>query len=363
MLLKEDITRLRQYINGKFPHYDNNKRAQILINSVKSIIDQHMIGLPMEYRNAISDKLLKEVLISKSDGLFLYDIFEASLSLKAEDSSFSENLCLWVNRHISKPIDRIPIFESDNNETKTDELMINTNDALTPPLQTLEPPEFNLNSQQKPKIYEIEKHNKGDNTFTYSPAVKKVVEKNKIKLLLLASLVIFALYGLYGPILNYMQASEMELIEPIVYQYPHLPSNFYYKEIDLDKLKAYLDSRNSLLSQEPYFTSIIDTSREFELNPLILFAIAGHEQGFVPVNHPSAAKIVNNPFNVFVSWQSYNTDIVDSARIAARTIINLSKDRPEDTNPFLWINRKYAEDENWWKGIDSIYNRLEREVE
>jgi len=152
------------------------------------------------------------------------------------------------------------------------------------------------------------------------------------------------------------------VIEAPKSEQPHLPNYFLYKDINENKLKTYLKSRNSLLEEEPYFSSIINTAREFDLNPLILFSIAGHEQGFVPKSNPSSSKIANNPFNVFVSWQKYNTDIVDSSQIAARTVINLSKDRPDEVDPFQWINRKYAEDKDWWKGVRSIFYRLEREV-
>jgi len=151
-------------------------------------------------------------------------------------------------------------------------------------------------------------------------------------------------------------------IEATKFQHPYLPDYFTYKNIDETKLKTYLKSRNSLLEEEPYFSSIINTAREFDLNPLILFSIAGHEQGFVPKSNPLSSQIANNPFNVFISWQEYNTDIVDSSQIAARTVINLSKDRPDEVDPFQWINRKYAEDQNWWKGVRSIFERLEREV-
>ena len=44
--------------------------------------------------------------------------------------------------------------------------------------------------------------------------------------------------------------------------------------------------------------------------------------------HPASRKIANNPFNVYHSWQEFNTTIDDSARIAGNTIIRLSFERP-----------------------------------
>jgi len=138
----------------------------------------------------------------------------------------------------------------------------------------------------------------------------------------------------------------------------HLPDWFEYKVIDECLLKSYLDNKSSLLMDEPYFSSIMEVSRKFNINPILLFAITGQEQSFVPENHVSATKIANNPYNVFCSWQSYNTDIVDASEIACRTIINLSKDRPDSVDPLVWINRKYSADQNWHYGVRSLYNEI-----
>lgn len=328
VFLKEDITRLRQYISKKFPYYDNRRQAQILIDSLRKILDNHMVGLPHQHQNTIREKLLKEVLLSKADGLFISDIYEASAALEA-DEGFSVQLSQWVNKYVHSPIEAKPI-------------MVPLIQAAIAADEVPTPITVIADASEEP--------------------FKLLVESKKIRMVLMAALIIFAVAGLYTARLNRPHPQAIVIEEPVAYIYTHLPHNFYYKDIDTEKLRTYLNTRNSLLAQEPYFSTIIDTAREFQLNPLVLFAIAGHEQGFVPQDHPSAYEIANNPFNVFNSWQSYNTDIADSAAIASRTVINLLMDRPEDIEPFQWINRKYAEDENWWRGINSIYIRLEKEV-
>jgi len=142
----------------------------------------------------------------------------------------------------------------------------------------------------------------------------------------------------------------------------HLPDYLKYREINQKNLKTYLAEKNSLLSIEPYFTTIIDCSKEFNINPILLFSIAGHEQSYVPKDNKYAEKIVNNPYNVFQSWKKYNTDIEDSSKIVCRTVINLLKDKPEKEDPFKWINRKYAEDKNWWRGVKEIFDTLEEKT-
>jgi hypothetical protein len=137
-----------------------------------------------------------------------------------------------------------------------------------------------------------------------------------------------------------------------------VPPIFRYREIQADAVKEYLKSRDSLLADEPYFTAIISQAEAFDLNPLLLFAIAGQEQGFVPRSSKHASKIANNPFNVYHSWQHFNTDISHSAEIAARTIVRRSALLPEGYDPFVWLNMTYAEDPNWARGVRQLFEKL-----
>ena len=94
-------------------------------------------------------------------------------------------------------------------------------------------------------------------------------------------------------------------------------------------------------------------------------AITGPEQKVLYLKQINILKkkIANNPlpqcFSYVVGW-SIILRIVDSSKIACRTVINLCQDRPQGEDPFKWINRKYAEDKNWHKGVKSIYNGVNK---
>lgn len=137
-----------------------------------------------------------------------------------------------------------------------------------------------------------------------------------------------------------------------------LTKEFRYIEINSFELKKFLNSKNSLLAEDPYFSAIISTAKEYDLNPLMLFAITGQEQSFVPKDSKDAHKIANNPFNVYHSWKEYNTNIEDTCKIASVTIINICKDLPNNIDTFEWINKTYAEDKKWAKGVKSIFENL-----
>jgi len=142
----------------------------------------------------------------------------------------------------------------------------------------------------------------------------------------------------------------------------HLPDYLMYKNVNITNLKDFLNLKNSLLVEEPYFSTIISVSKDFNLNPLVMFAITGQEQSFVPKDDENAYMIANNPYNVFHSWKKYNTNIQDATSIAARTVVNLCKNRPSNIDAFTWVNRKYSEDKNWSKAIRSLFNQLEGNV-
>lgn len=141
-----------------------------------------------------------------------------------------------------------------------------------------------------------------------------------------------------------------------------LHGEFRYEEVNGGKLRKWLEGRNSMLAEEPYFTAILDTSRKYDIHPVLMFAIVGQEQGFVPRDGAAARRIANNPFNVYGSWEKYNTDIYDSSRLAASTIIESSRNRPAYMNTIRWINRRYAEDPNWWNGVSSLFGQIKKEI-
>lgn len=146
-----------------------------------------------------------------------------------------------------------------------------------------------------------------------------------------------------------------------------IPSAYLYRTGNVDALKNYLIGRKSNLANEPYFSEIMGCAKRFNINPCLLFAITGREQSFVPQNHRFAEKISNNPFNVFGSWEKYNTNIRDSAEIACRTIIKLSKNRPKDVEFIKWINSRngtggYAEDNFWHTDVKTFFELLNSKV-
>lgn len=133
---------------------------------------------------------------------------------------------------------------------------------------------------------------------------------------------------------------------------------FPYKPYPLATLSEWLKARQSALSEATALQVLDLAAKHYNIDLLLLVAVAGQEQGFVPTTHPKAHLMLNNPFNVYGSWTLYNTDLKDAATIAARTLDVHRQGCPHLKNPYQWINRNYAQDPLWWRGVQHFHLKL-----
>lgn len=348
VISKNDILILKQYINKKYNSYDQIKKLNVLTTSIHQVLDKNIDGLEKNYTNKLKQDLLKSTLLKNGKSIFLIDIFNACISEKNAENSFYESIVTWVN---SKAENKISLLDLENFGVK---------------LQPHNPEDLEI-TNEKSSVYKITPSN---------PKIFRAIWASKVFKCSICTTFIFCILALntrnIKGILNSSKTNNTKFpykisekksenfIASTKVSNSNLPNYFSYKNINTNSLKRYLHSKNSLLVEEPYFSTLIGVAKKFNLNPLILFSITGQEQAFVPADNQYAKKIVNNPFNVYHSWQEYNTNLKDAAEIASRTVINLCKDRPSSEDPFKWINRKYAEDPNWGAGVRRIYDELEK---
>lgn len=355
----DDIKIMKDYINKKYFKISSNEKAKMLSNTIHHILDTNLKELPKNYRQTIKMSTLKNALSKNKSSIFMYDVFLCCMKIEPLKKNFKKEITNWINANIENKVK-----EGDLNnylevtKTKIDLDTVKNSNTKIPK---------SINSSTT-----IE-------TTSVSPISFKLKFSKKLLVLLgVIFILVFQILGqtffhqnLFTTPFYVSSASEngssyfKNIVDQITLKnakknFPniYLPEYLKYQTINENELKSYLSSHSSLLARDPYFSTIMSTAREFNLNPILLFAITGQEQDFVPENTPDAYKIANNPFNVYHSWQEYNTDIKDSSRIAARTIINLSQNKPKENNPFLWIGKKYAEDINWGNGVQSIFEEI-----
>lgn len=328
VLSKEDIVTLKNYIGRKYANLSSSKKSYILAHAVYQIIDKNTEGLEDVYSSEARRDLLKNTILKDGRPILLIDIFKTCVSIKDRPQDFTQELVKWTNLHVENKISETELEMYDNCDNDISLVLDadkNSNKAI---LRT--------------------------DKFKYA-----------ICILLVCTIIFQNVYFLRR--YHVLQQSNIITNKVILDQAekkqdanPGIPQYLRYKEINKVNLRNYLKSRNSLIAEEPYFSTIIGSAKKYNINPLVLFAITGAEQGFVPKSDSDSKKIANNPFNVYHSWQEYNTNIKDSSTIAGVTIINLCKDRPKGKEPFKWINRKYAENPNWGKVVRKLYEELEK---
>lgn len=351
----EVITEMRESIHSRYETATQKQKASILAKTIHKIIDESLPNFSMEIKENIRTVLIRRNLHENSLTINANDIVASSIEV-APPEEIEEELSLWMKNTVKLDLHTIEsyMFSIMNLQGDNEVALAEYPDQT----EIIEQSLFQVNEKAPVPI-----RNKFQNHRSYLLGVFATF-----------FIVIPIIIGIdfilpknsenvKGESIKPKVAQMNEVVEKVERSPNELPSHLQYELIDYVKLRAWLDNRNSLLSDEPYFSTIIKTADEFNVHPLLLFAITGQEQGFVKRNNTDAEKMANNPFNVYHSWKEFNTSIQESSRIAARTIVNLSKDRPEEVHPIQWINRKYAEDPNWWLGVSSIFDQLESVVQ
>lgn len=345
VLSKDDIILLKQYISKKYINYTKEQKSDVLSKAIYQVLDKSVKGLDEHYIKLVKKIILKNTILKDGNPVLFSDIFKLCLSIEDKSNTFKQTLLKWINSHIDNKI------SIDDLETYYSSI-----------------PSISLNAEVTTEMDKNISHN-------YVPSKIDVISKQtnfKINLKSIGICTYLSVLFLFflticltvSSITLEKQGQISNLSPQIAIIKNKTPEsniivNFKYKDINRLELKTFLNLHNSLLAEEPYFSTIISVSKQYGLNPLILFAITGQEENFVSKEDPNSKKIVNNPYNVYHSWEEYNTNINDSTKIASLTIINLSKDRPKNEEPFHWLNRSYAEDPNWSKGVKIFYETLE----
>lgn len=359
---KNDIQTFKSYIDKKYAKNQTKERASMLSNTIHHILYTKLEGIPDKYKSSIKVNILKNTFAKNKTSITMYDVFNCCLmenELKADCTSLLAN---WVNLNTTNPItdEDLKSYLGVKKEVKDESKVKNTDDNK--PMVNV--PGNTINVENNTPTYKF--------SNTSLKHLKKLKFNSKVIITFSGIILLIMFYPISKVAYSMNSKSDFKFYSfkeksisqgllqntSSKFSNAHLPDYMKYKDIDEVKLKNFLTLHKSLLVKEPYFSTIMSVAKEFNLNPLVLFAITGQEQDFVPEDTKFASKIANNPFNVFHSWQEYNTDIKDASKIAARTVINLSKDMPKDSDPFLWVGKSYAEDKNWGKGVEAIFKDL-----
>lgn len=376
LLYAENVTTLRATIALKYPHASSKERADLLAKAIKQILHTNLSSFEETIKQALIHELLKSAIQKQDFSINAQDVITSYATLNESKETDLTPLTTWLSETTG--------------ETLFSEEVVTTFTCLKPLHATLTtPPNRGINNVATHNMIatDLTSNNiatpdlaaQATLTTTLTPPMPDTSNITSStfanlpykKVLLIGSTLCVAISTIFLVVNINTRPSEIPIETPsvitttetpltfLIPEEDYLMSHLQYKAVNEVALKEWLIGRGSILAEDPYFSTILEAAASYNINPLLMFAITGQEQGFVPKNHKYALQIANNPFNVYGSWEDFNTDIKDTAFIAARTIINLSKGCPSDADPIQWLNQKYAEDPTWHKGVTALLKQLE----
>ncbi|MNI25268.1 hypothetical protein D3C73_789090 [compost metagenome] len=380
VLSNGEAVRLKKYIEMKHKDLGSEERVAIWSDAAHRIIESRLPSFPDD----VKKQLRAELLNKKRDTLVIHqdDALRECMLLDLNQEELIAPLTAWVSGRSAVSVEddilRDKLIKRSLTQQSTEAVSLS---ALVDELaqQATESPQ---NITEIITTEEIAASNEALGIYTPLPQEDTGWFTFHRRLALSITIGCLAVAAALVPVMN-QPRQEQKLSSPVEAFHPYalemtldkirerailrnvdgIPAELRYVDVDKKRLRAFLQDKNSMLADDPYLTAIIESGKQYDIHPLLLFAITGQEQGFVPKSHKDAQKIVNNPFNVFGSWESYNTSIEASANIAAKTVRNISNRRPGAIHPIQWLNQTYAEDPDWWIGVTWFFDTMLEEIE
>lgn len=373
LLTPSDVNVIRRYVHTKYAPLPGSRKAEIVAEAVRGALERRLPDLPDEVKRRVTGELIRRCLVGERRGVVAEDVLDVCADEELDGAFDPEPLARWIEEQTSGRWTRQQVESRLYRGGRADKSAATAGDAAhgerreagavvplalqpaaaapAPPLPAGEPAADAAAALPAPE-YASGRGLAGWRRHAAWLALVLALGAGAAIGIARGTDAPEAAPGAGTPTQAASPAAEAETMEA------GMPAELRYADIDADAVKAYLNSRDSLLTDEPYFGAIVASARKYDVNPLLLFAITGQEQGFVPRSGKQAKRIANNPFNVFHSWQEYNTDIADSSAIAAKLIAKLGASRPAGEEPFAWLNRAYAEDPAWADGVRQLFAKL-----
>jgi len=379
ILSAKDLQNIKQAISVRFHHLSDSERAEMLSRAIHKHLNTHLSGVDVQYRELIRIQLLANTLAKHQYTISRNDIFDSILTLEIEDYLKLNLTDLWSKEsvQVTAPKSALETYYWDEIIPKKDFTNYN--------------PQFDSTRIQNSALYDTSNTPKANFATLFDAFYYKVnhfMAKNVIKITCI--LVILLLFSYSHSIWNvqiektpvsidtsivndrYLKLNAFDSFfikpnsgtsllnyeknQPLEYPYFDKITHFYYEPFNYFSVRNYIfKTRNGAIGSPDQFNQIIQKAYTNDIDPLLLLAIIGQEQAFVPIGSTNHEKIINNPYNVFHSWTEFNTNLEDSTQIAINTIENRLKNKPLSASPFKWLNETYADDQNWHRGVRSFY--------
>ncbi|QJC52048.1 hypothetical protein HGI30_11120 [Paenibacillus albicereus] len=378
ILTPSDIRHIRTFIDDKYPEKPQSEKSELVADAIRRAIFHQLPDFADSIKKELTSRLVRRYVVGQKGFVRGDDIVEACLELDIRDQRIVRPLRSWIERKLDVTVEE--------RELQRVLRLVKPTHARAESMELLGRIAEELDAPAPGTVDPSADERQGAPSWLASMPSMRILTAAIGCVMIMGGMLVYVWSLLHDrpqsagmavvsaaeleqPAASPQAAPRSEPAAPepasaaAAEQAPmmdnELPRSLQYADIDEAALQDFLEGRSSMLAGSRYMEAILDAARHYNIHPLLLFAITGQEQSFVPDDHKRAEQMANNPFNVHYSWQNFNTTIEESSMIAAKTVVNLSKNRPEDRDAIVWINRKYAEDPNWSKGVTSILDMLE----
>jgi len=369
ILSDEIVLNLKNDIRRSYPSADSKYRARLLSESLHERLDSHLNGLHEDLRSEVRISVFKNSIQENHINVSQMDIVQEVMQAEMKPRDLYVYMTEWFSNYTDAQLEfeQVHLMLSEiNPDLATEDIFehLNEQENTSFPTQSSISVKirliFNKIGSELKKIYKLK---------SYKLAIILLSLLMVLPIMFIANFLLEEDPSIHkisfvhaSSILNYQTQLDIErsnIVHEIFYrEQPGYPEFLEFVNLNYASVVDYLHSRNSSFTNEDYLEIIYAVGEEYDVHPLLLLAIIGQEQGFVPKDSPYATRILNNPFNVYTSWTNYNTNLRDSCEVAAGTIRVILRERPVGENPFRWLNTRYAEDPNWWKGVQELFYTL-----
>ena len=357
ILSLSDIKNIRSSIEEQYSNYSSQERAKHFAAAVHKVLDKHLDGITTDQRESLKKEIISSTILKNIESITKFDVFTSIFELELDNDTQVALAKNWLK-------------ESEKIVVKEDEIrsFLNFYDQAPSAIKKriVYNPIWVIISALALLVIVIGSIIK----FTPSEKTPPLVTSKPFEIVKRNYVESFPAFGLINTFhiiseINYTDNEERvgfilhyQVFHPFFKQrefpYPYRIIN-YFSLVDYIKT-----IRNGVMAEPEHFNMVMSLARINDIDPLLLFAIIGHEQAFVPANHTYALVMVNNPYNVYNNWWDYNTTLSDSTTIAINTIKNRMLSLPAGTDPLEWLNGIYAEDPYWHIGVGLIYIQLDK---
>lgn len=353
ILSLQDLSNIKETIAERYLHLSSVERAEILALAIHNHLSKHLKGVDDAFIDTLMHQILSETLAKHVYTISRHDVFQSIFQLDLNEETRVGLAETWLSESAQILVPRwaLESYVKENVTFTSDKPALKSNPV---PIVT---------SQRQFKLQDYVGALYTDLNHFMAKHVTAVAV-----VLFVISIVAFTSYIGHLPqirkntpssfALEISQIQNFESLGKITLATENMDA-FRYQTFDYFAVKNYiLLQRNGSIGNAEHYNLVIQLARLNDIDPLLLFAIIGHEQAFVPMDAIHRERIIRNPYNVYHSWLEYNTNLVDSTQIAINTIkLRLDK-KPLDVAAFEWLNMTYAEDPNWHVGVNAIYNHL-----